>query len=536
MAHYPHHSRLDLDVDVDVCSASSTTDSEDEWYTLHGHPSDHYHMVRHSDLHRPHTPNHHPYPPGHVQQVRHTRAPIYSTPSPRRRRICSLPPHPRPRPRRQSFDYHWDYSPHLREDINNYIYPDGSRTTAPNLYVDINNHNSDHDYDHSHSHEHGPGYGCTYDPHYGYAQPNPFWYPGYSSSVTGAEGRASVNDRVGIEHGEHMNQHVCVHGGPDGWSEGWNGHGHHHWGRRDEHSNCVQNIEIQNVQKTAVDAYIQQQRQAEEVKDAAVRRVKLDMKEQEKEKVEKEERAVRKFKDTLQEKKEEKEKAIFEYKNDQAKKAEELKVAKEKWEIDKAKKEQEEKDRKKAWEVEEKKKKQEAEEKEKLLKQRFEQDQKKKDDETKEKKKRAEEKAKMKMLEGGLDPGVVEGILNPTKAVPRVYPAYTHTPGIEVHGNAYFMPWEEGAKKWIRVHRRYLTPDTLRVYELPWKYDPDDRDYIIIHRDYDDPGIDLKILIDHTRRHGLREYEHEYLVRKTHGNRAEVIRPRRRRWSGSWFY
>ncbi|KAF2164385.1 hypothetical protein M409DRAFT_25263 [Zasmidium cellare ATCC 36951] len=54
---------------------------------------------------------------------------------------------------------------------------------------------------------------------------------------------------------------------------------------------------------------------------------------------------------------------------------------------------------------------------------------------------------------------------------------------------------------WVKAHRDHISPETLRYYDLPWEYDMNDNNYIIIQRDMEPRETD--ILFEHTRR--LRE-------------------------------
>ncbi|KAL8803964.1 MAG: hypothetical protein Q9182_002836 [Xanthomendoza sp. 2 TL-2023] len=51
---------------------------------------------------------------------------------------------------------------------------------------------------------------------------------------------------------------------------------------------------------------------------------------------------------------------------------------------------------------------------------------------------------------------------------------------------------------YIKVHRKFMSPDTLDVYNLPWHWDPTDPDYMIIQRWISES--DQEILFEHTRR------------------------------------
>ncbi|KXG54364.1 uncharacterized protein PGRI_075080 [Penicillium griseofulvum] len=57
---------------------------------------------------------------------------------------------------------------------------------------------------------------------------------------------------------------------------------------------------------------------------------------------------------------------------------------------------------------------------------------------------------------------------------------------------------EKTKTTWIRVHRRFLLPDTLSAYNLPWEWDKNDDNYIIIKQWIDEDFQDH--LFAHTRR------------------------------------
>ncbi|CAI7624948.1 hypothetical protein PCG10_001738 [Penicillium crustosum] len=57
---------------------------------------------------------------------------------------------------------------------------------------------------------------------------------------------------------------------------------------------------------------------------------------------------------------------------------------------------------------------------------------------------------------------------------------------------------EEPKVTWIKVHRKYLLPDSLMAYGLPWDWDEHDPNYIIIKQWIDDEF--QEILFAHTRR------------------------------------
>ncbi|CAI7624316.1 unnamed protein product [Penicillium glandicola] len=74
---------------------------------------------------------------------------------------------------------------------------------------------------------------------------------------------------------------------------------------------------------------------------------------------------------------------------------------------------------------------------------------------------------------------------------------------------------EETKLTWIKVHRQHLLPDTLIAYGLPWDWDEQDTNYIIIKRWIDDDLQDE--LFAHTRR--LRENK---VIAQTSHSRTEL--------------
>jgi hypothetical protein len=76
----------------------------------------------------------------------------------------------------------------------------------------------------------------------------------------------------------------------------------------------------------------------------------------------------------------------------------------------------------------------------------------------------------------------------------------------------------------IKVHRDRISIETLRHYQIPWRYHESDTDYIMIET----PDIDLEILYDHTRR--LRYRESPVFTRRHEDQLYLVRKPPRRRW------
>lgn len=450
------HRPAYADIDVESAYSSSSVDSDDSWYTR----------------------DHHLRVPVRVHYGRHNGSPHRSHHGQRDRVSVVFPPAPPPVPVPPVFVEQPRGRPvqgrsQRARSVDRYYERDiflGGRSTVPNLHVDIHNRNSD-DHDHSHrsEYEHGVGYGA-----WGYPQPAPapvLYAPGYTPGISPAyspsvvsDTRARVNDRMSLDHGEVMNQQVWVDGRPQ------DPYGRRHRHHYDDGFLDPINLEITNIQKTAVDDYVHQQRLADDAKNSAVRQAKLDWKDHVAEIDDARDKGVRKYKDDLSERKKAGEEAVFTYKKDQADKKAELDTAKKKWEIDKAQEEQEEKNKKKQWEVDQAKKKQEKEEEEKRLKDAWKAAEEKKKKEDKEKEDKLKAEVEKELLKAGFGPRTVEGALDPKKAPPRISNEWAYAGG-SYRGYSAFEPWEEGGRRWIRVHRRYVMPDTLNVYDLPWEWD-----------------------------------------------------------------
>ncbi|GAB1216869.1 hypothetical protein ATERTT37_006088 [Aspergillus terreus] len=74
---------------------------------------------------------------------------------------------------------------------------------------------------------------------------------------------------------------------------------------------------------------------------------------------------------------------------------------------------------------------------------------------------------------------------------------------------------EDHRRTWIKVHRKYLLPDTLIAYRLPWDWDEHDRNYIIIKQWITEDMQEE--LFSHTRR--IREGK---LVTQTSSSQTEL--------------
>ncbi|KEF53959.1 uncharacterized protein A1O9_09754 [Exophiala aquamarina CBS 119918] len=130
--------------------------------------------------------------------------------------------------------------------------------------------------------------------------------------------------------------------------------------------------------------------------------------------------------------------------------------------------------------LEEERKKKEAEElRRKVLK-----DEEERQKKEKEKKKAEEEeferKVKEKFMKAGYSPDYIEEVLHKKKEEKA-------TLAIDLHRPTY-----------IKVNRKYLHPDTLDAYGLPWEWDGRDEEYIIIKK-YIDHSLQDE-LFEHTRK------------------------------------
>jgi len=130
--------------------------------------------------------------------------------------------------------------------------------------------------------------------------------------------------------------------------------------------------------------------------------------------------------------------------------------------------------------LEEERKKKEAEE----LRRKILRDEEEKVKKEKEKKKAEEEeferKVKEKFMKAGYSPEYIEEVLHKKKEE-------RETLAMDLHRPTY-----------IKVNRKYLHPDTLDHYGLPWEWDSRDTEYIIIKRYIDNDLQDE--LFEHTRR------------------------------------
>ncbi|KAK5123084.1 hypothetical protein LTR85_003280 [Meristemomyces frigidus] len=64
---------------------------------------------------------------------------------------------------------------------------------------------------------------------------------------------------------------------------------------------------------------------------------------------------------------------------------------------------------------------------------------------------------------------------------------------------AQLVSWQsQQAPTYAKVHRDYLSVDTLIYYDIPYEYDPNDSNYIIIRREMD--KYETEVLFEHTKR------------------------------------
>ncbi|OCK85957.1 hypothetical protein K432DRAFT_399833 [Lepidopterella palustris CBS 459.81] len=79
---------------------------------------------------------------------------------------------------------------------------------------------------------------------------------------------------------------------------------------------------------------------------------------------------------------------------------------------------------------------------------------------------------------------------------------------------------------YVKVHKDHLSIDTLTYYDIPWEYDRNDRDYIIILREMDPKETD--ILFEHTRRLRTRGTSRLLIEERTHHDKPEYAWVRKR--------
>ncbi|KAL9600123.1 MAG: hypothetical protein Q9219_003379 [cf. Caloplaca sp. 3 TL-2023] len=133
--------------------------------------------------------------------------------------------------------------------------------------------------------------------------------------------------------------------------------------------------------------------------------------------------------------------------------------------------------------------------------------------EMKEKKKKEEEdkvfKARLKdmYLAQGYSEESIETMIKDAENKKRHGSHSPHSPHAMTHDNAITKITEQtkvvdlNRPTYIKVHRKYLSPDTLDAYDLPWEWDDRDSNYIVIKRWINQNDQDK--LFDHTRK--LRE-------------------------------
>ncbi|KAI9700169.1 MAG: hypothetical protein M1820_006837 [Bogoriella megaspora] len=185
--------------------------------------------------------------------------------------------------------------------------------------------------------------------------------------------------------------------------------------------------------------------------------------------------------------KRERQEAIDRWKLDEEKEKEKKKAEVEKWKLEEEKKKKEKEEHEKEMKAlfkrqeEEKKEKEKQEWEEFLLKQKLEKE--KKEKEEKEAEEKAEELMAKKMRKAGYTESEIKAALHPDKK------KHHKQEKVNVVFNQPTYP---------KVHKDYLSVDTLIYYNLPYEYDKGDPNYIIILREMDRHETD--VLFAHTRR------------------------------------
>ncbi|KAL9092294.1 MAG: hypothetical protein Q9165_004468 [Trypethelium subeluteriae] len=196
----------------------------------------------------------------------------------------------------------------------------------------------------------------------------------------------------------------------------------------------------------------------------------------EKEKKEKE-RAVEEWKlkqEKEKKEKEEREKELREHiKREEEEKKRKEKEEEEKWELKQKMKKEKEKKEEEEWELKQKLKR-EAKEKEK-----------------KEEEERADELMAKKLRKAGYTEHEIEKALHPPEKKERKVKKET------IQAVPFHQPFHQPT--YPKIHKDYLSVDTLIYYNLPYEFDRADPNYIIILREMDRHETD--VLFEHTRRH-----------------------------------
>ncbi|KAF2145468.1 uncharacterized protein K452DRAFT_315708 [Aplosporella prunicola CBS 121167] len=110
---------------------------------------------------------------------------------------------------------------------------------------------------------------------------------------------------------------------------------------------------------------------------------------------------------------------------------------------------------------------------------------------------RLEAEMRKKLVQFGFQENQIQGILDPAKAAELQAGAGPNNPLTVVdHHHHHHQP--PHTPTYVKVKREYLSIETLKYYDLPWEYDRNDAEYIIIMREMDPRETD--ILFEHTRR------------------------------------
>jgi hypothetical protein len=252
---------------------------------------------------------------------------------------------------------------------------------------------------------------------------------------------------------------------------------------------------------------LEEEEQEEKIKEAEkmalIKRRDHDMKEEDEKK-----RIVEKWEADRKRKEEERKKleeeAIARKEREEEKKKEADKAQRERWKLEELAEADKKKKEKEMWiaKIEEDKR---AEEKKK-----------------KEEDERAKEKMRETLRKSGIPEKEIEKLVNPEKHSSHHHSHYEKT-RITIKGS------DAKGLKFIKVSKKYIEPETLHYYDLPWNYDEDDEDSIIIMKYIDKDDLDK--LVKHTKRiRKKRAEEVEIGVQERRGRdgKKQIVMTRRR--------
>nr|OQO22268.1 hypothetical protein B0A51_09325 [Rachicladosporium sp. CCFEE 5018] len=116
----------------------------------------------------------------------------------------------------------------------------------------------------------------------------------------------------------------------------------------------------------------------------------------------------------------------------------------------------------------------------------------KKEKEEKEEQARIDEAMRKRLIEAGLSGRQIEEIMDKEKKKGK-----TTTTTTTIRTNNALTLHGGHQPVYAKIHRDYLSVETLRYYSIPYEYDPSDENYIIVLREMD--KYETNILFDHTK-------------------------------------